>query len=356
LNRLSGVDAARDILPPKKLILNPPKNPSKQQTPRIKFTTMNKNATQSGITVDEEARRRQEEHVKAAAQYQIPRSTGTPVPTSFARAAGRDSPTATTARATSVRSPSRRSISVISKGPIDEPETTQAESSPKDLPPPDVGEIQVSPEKPENPPEEPQAAALMQPPTVVTQQAQSITQLPIAKPPVLVSTAFDRLVRDAGKGKAPGSSTHHQMTNSNLDINDALYQRIRAQTSPELQHPHPWSMTFFPDKFLTQHGCVVHLPSSHNWLRLTLWLSTVCLHRAQYRPVVSRDLVIVYPEQPGLGGKFEYQFKLQPGVNTICVDVMATMNQRGETPPEWPQERHDFERFVLTANLLASET
>ena len=114
-------------------------------------------------------------------------------------------------------------------------------------------------------------------------------------------------------------------------------------------------MHFFPENTQTQHGIAIHLPPSHLWLRVTLWLSEVCLDRAQYNAVVSRDLVKLTPESPDVRGRYEWNFRLQPGVNTICVDVMATIWKRGQPEILWPQGRHDFERFVLTVNLLAQE-
>ena len=114
-------------------------------------------------------------------------------------------------------------------------------------------------------------------------------------------------------------------------------------------------MNFFPSDTQTQHGNLVHLPPSHAWLRVTLGLSEGCLNRAQHNAVVSRDLVKLIPESPDTRGVYTWDFRLHTGVNTICIDVMATIWKRGEPEISWPQERHDFERFVLTVNLLAQE-
>lgn len=126
-------------------------------------------------------------------------------------------------------------------------------------------------------------------------------------------------------------------------------------TDPEIEHPRPWKMTFFPEETQTQHGMVIHLAPSHQWLQVTLHPSQEGLSRAQWRPVLSRDLVVLFPTRPTVGGVHTFQLRLLPGVNTICADFLATINKKGEPAPEWPQERHDFERFVLTVNLLAQE-
>jgi hypothetical protein len=128
-----------------------------------------------------------------------------------------------------------------------------------------------------------------------------------------------------------------------------------VQTNPDLQHPHPWLMNFFPSDTQTQQGTMVHLPPSHFWLRVTLGLGERTLNRAQYEPFVSRDLVKLIPETPDARGIYVWDFRLHPGVNTICIDVVATIWKRGEPEILWPQERLDFERFVLTVNLLAQE-
>jgi hypothetical protein len=193
LNRLSGIEGARDIMPPKKLILNPPKNPSQQPTPRIKFTNVNKDIPQPGITVDEEARRRQDEHVRAASRGQAFRSTETPVRLPQQGPSGRESPHAGAA--------SRRSASVASLGAIDAREMPQRDSNMEDVPP-DVGEPHA-PSENQRSLQEMATAASMQPPPVVPQQAQPVqlAHPPPARQPYPVTTAFDRIMRDAGKGK-----------------------------------------------------------------------------------------------------------------------------------------------------------
>lgn len=199
-------------MPPKKLILNPPRNPSQQPTPRIKFTNLNKNTAQPGITVDEEARRRQDEHVRAAAQGQVARSTDTPVRASLPRAASRDSPSAGTAPVASagVKAPSRRSASVVSRGaPVDEQQVRPEDSSKNDDPrvasePPQL------PEKPEILQDGQQAVtSVMKPPAVIPQQTPSLAHAPPSRPPGPITTAFDRITRNPGTGKAAYYRTHH---------------------------------------------------------------------------------------------------------------------------------------------------
>lgn len=136
------------------------------------------------------------------------------------------------------------------------------------------------------------------------------------------------------------------------DASTALYRAIRIETHPDLRHPSPWAIPAFPEDKQTQFGFSVTLPASHNWLRVTLWLSDECLSRSQHRAVVSRDMIEIVPEHPEANGKCVYRLKLHQGVNTICIDTVANIEKRGEPAPVWPAERHHFERFTLTAHLL----
>ncbi len=182
-------------MPPRKLILNPPKNPSQQPTPRIKFTNLNKDITQPGITVDEEARRRQDEHVRAASRGQVFSSNETPVRMAQRPSGRRESP-----RAGKVESGLKRSASVVSVGGVEDKGTLAQDSSTADAPP--------HSDQPAQPPDNPKpsqdvaSTASMQPPASIPQQSQppQVPRPPIATPAYLVETAFDRVMRDPGKG------------------------------------------------------------------------------------------------------------------------------------------------------------
>lgn len=143
------------------------------------------------------------------------------------------------------------------------------------------------------------------------------------------------------------------LTNTITGVADALYRGIRASTHPSLHHAHPLSMNFYPSATQSQYGQIMHLPSSHWCLRITAWPSEECFGRDQHRVVVSRDLNILDPEPSSDRTSFSYQVKLQPGSNMIAIDFLATINKKGQPAPIWPEERHDFERFVLTVNFVA---
>lgn len=188
-------------MPPRKLILNPPKNPLQQPTPRIKFTNLNKDTTQPGITVDEEARRRQDEHVRAASRGQVLDSSETPVRMAQRPSGRRESP-----RIGKAESGLKRSASVVSVGGVEDKGIVAQDSSMADASP----RID-QPAQPTNNPKPSQdvtSTASMQPPSSIPQQPQGpqVPRPPTTTPAYLVETAFDRVMRDLGKGELSISS------------------------------------------------------------------------------------------------------------------------------------------------------
>jgi hypothetical protein len=205
MNRMSAIEGARDAMLPKKLILNPPKNPPQLPTQRIKFTNVNKDIAQPGITVDEEARKRQDEHVRAASRGLTLRSTESPVAMGQRGTVSRESSKLGNAPLANVVTGSKRSASVASTGAIDDSTKMPQDSTTKDA---------IPETKEPAPPSEEQdvvqdtasSAPTMPPPAVVPQPAQPAQPAPAPRAPTvtpahLASTAFDRVTRDPAKGK-----------------------------------------------------------------------------------------------------------------------------------------------------------
>lgn len=211
MNRMSGIDGARDIMPPKKLRLNPPKNPPQQPTPRIKFTNFNKDTAQVGITVDQEARRRQDELVQAASHGEIPKSTeatqhGAVTRNSPHRAAA----AATTAAAAAAATPSGQhapienpeaSIASVSKGASLPSDVRTVDAPAESEPTPKPSSRQPSMQRTPSAPVLPEAPPMSQPPPPTP-----VVPPPPPRPVYQPTSAFDRFVRDPGKGKAFATS------------------------------------------------------------------------------------------------------------------------------------------------------
>jgi hypothetical protein len=214
LNRMAAIEGARDIMPPKKLILNPPKNPSQPPAQRIKFTNVNKDVAQPGITVDEEARKRQDEHVRAASRGLPLRSTESPVRMVQRGTTSRESSKLRNTPGANVTTGSKRSASIASIGGIDDSanmpqDSTMADASPdtkQPAPPPQDQEVVQAIT----------SSASMQPPAVAPQPAQPapVPRALTVTPAHPMTTAFDRVTRDPGKGNA----SHHPTPTQKLTI------------------------------------------------------------------------------------------------------------------------------------------
>jgi Bromodomain len=197
-NRLSSIEGDQDIMAPKKLIIKPPKMPLQQPTPRIKFTSSHKDLAQAGIAVDEEARRRQDEHVRAASRGQVVRSTETPVPMTPRRATSRDAPHSGAAPVANIGA-GRNQDALIASVTRDVKEDLEGDSSMRDAPA-DIETRRRSSDNQGSAHRTPSTAP-MQPPAVISQLPHSAqgAHAPTARPNYPSSTAFDRVMRDPGK-------------------------------------------------------------------------------------------------------------------------------------------------------------
>jgi hypothetical protein len=156
---------------------------------------------QPGITVDEEARRRQDEHVRAASGGHVFRSSETPVRMSQRNTTRRESPHIGATPLGTVSAGLKRSASVASIGNIDDHGTQPDDSSMKDAPS-DRDQPAQPPDNQETP-QDTTSAPLMQPPAAISQQSHPIqvTHPPSTRPNYQVATAFDRVMRDKAKGE-----------------------------------------------------------------------------------------------------------------------------------------------------------
>ena len=212
---------------PKKLIIKPPKIPSQQPTPRIKFTSSHKDLAQAGIAIDEDARRRQDEHVRAASRGQIVRSTETPV---HVGADSRDSsrPRAAAAAAatvTNLGAARSQDAPIASIGEVETTEDVEGDSSMKDVPA-DNETPQRSSDNQGSVRRTPSAAPML-PPAVVSQQPASAQSAPAphAKPNFPSSTAFDRVMRDPGKSIVTLAVVSTVRVLTLLQVSTTLYTR-----------------------------------------------------------------------------------------------------------------------------------
>lgn len=225
---MSAIEGAQDLLAPKKLILNPPKDPAQNPTPRIKFTNTNKSAMsnkatlQPGIAVDEDARRRQDEHVRAASGGQALMSTKTPSRMPQRNNASRGSASAGATPAETVGAGRKRSASVASLSGVDDSRGLPGDLSLMDpaltsdtlpLPPPASETLRMFKLAVSTTTMQPQA--IIMPPSHTAQSTitpaallhqfhpAQLTPIPAPQVNYPIDTAFDQVMRAPGKGAFP---------------------------------------------------------------------------------------------------------------------------------------------------------
>ena len=97
----------------------------------------------------------------------------------------------------------------------------------------------------------------------------------------------------------------------------------------------------------TQTLSVAYLPSTHSYLRVQPEVTSELKSRRDWKLCVSSNWRLVSPVNSGA-----YEFRLQPGENTIVVDALASLKEgeRKEYAP--PHMQFDFERFQLVVTLM----
>jgi hypothetical protein len=120
-------------------------------------------------------------------------------------------------------------------------------------------------------------------------------------------------------------------------------------THPNLPGDPKWKLQRFASETKTQTSSYIYLPSSHFYLRLVPETTAELKNRRSYKVCVSANWQTVLPSSSSPPA---YDFRLQPGENTIVVDVIADLKagERKEYAP--PQMQFDFERIQLVVVLV----
>ncbi|KPI36226.1 Protein polybromo-1 [Cyphellophora attinorum] len=143
---------------------------------------------------------------------------------------------------------------------------------------------------------------------------------------------MERKFRDQGKG-----------------LDTALLTSVTYTTHPHLPADPKWSLTLPADPLRTQISSFIYLPPTHYYFRLTPQLSPELKSRSSWKVCVSSNWNTV-AESPHASGC--YDFRLQPGENTIVVDAIASLRE-GERKEYAPaQMQFDFERVTLVVVLV----
>ncbi|RMZ91450.1 hypothetical protein DV736_g1317, partial [Chaetothyriales sp. CBS 134916] len=143
---------------------------------------------------------------------------------------------------------------------------------------------------------------------------------------------IERKYRDPGKG-----------------LGNALIASVTYMTHPNLPGDPKWKLQRFASASKTQTSSYIYLPSSHFYLRLIPTLTDELRSRKNYKVCVSANWQSV---QPGSAVPPTYDFRLQPGENTIVVDVIADLKSGEKKDYAPPQMQFDFERIQLVIVLV----
>lgn len=151
------------------------------------------------------------------------------------------------------------------------------------------------------------------------------------KPYVESDSPIERKFRDSGKG-----------------IEDALLGSVTFMTHPKLPNDPKWKLDRYASATRTQTSSYIYLPTDHYYLRVIPHLTDKLFQRRRYKLCVTRNWENKLENQEGSG---MYDFRILPGLNEICIDVIADLaeGERKEYAPS--QLQVDFERIKFVVVL-----
>ena len=300
-----------------KITLKQPKPPSTV----VKFPRSTPNP--AGGTVDQEALRRQREETGQALSHAnggsmtiklINGSTPVPIMPAPLERVGSGSGSAGTPPVLSRAASSRLDISNF------KPET----STPM---PAAVHHVSTSLPTPAIPGFPPQLA----PTPVMNGYQPAYAPVQTSKPYVESDSPIERKFRDPGK-----------------DIEDALLGSVTFMTHPKLPNDPKWKLERYASATRTQTSSYIYLPTDHYYLRVVPHLTDKLFQRRRYKLCVTRNWENKLETQEGSG---LYDFRILPGLNEICIDVIADLAEGDRKDYAPPQLQVDFERIRFVVVL-----
>lgn len=124
---------------------------------------------------------------------------------------------------------------------------------------------------------------------------------------------------------------------------------ITYMTHPNLPGDPKWKLHRYASSNKTQTSSYIFLPSDHFYLRLIPTLTSELKSRRNWKVCVSANWQNVAASQHVPGA---YDFRLQPGENTIVVDAIAELRDGEKKEYAPPQMQFDFERIQLVVVLV----
>ena len=148
---------------------------------------------------------------------------------------------------------------------------------------------------------------------------------------------IERKFRDPGKG-----------------IESALLSSVTFMTHPKLPYDPKWKLERYASPTRTQTSSYIYLPSDHYYLRVVPHLSNELRGRKRYKLCLTRNWENKPETQEGSG---IFDFRILPGINEICVDVISDLKEGERKDYAPPQLQVDFERirFVVVLREASPE-
>jgi hypothetical protein len=151
------------------------------------------------------------------------------------------------------------------------------------------------------------------------------------KPYLESDSPIERKFRDPGKG-----------------IEDALLSSVTFMTHPNLPSDPKWKLERYASATRTQTSSYIYLPYDHYYMRVVPHLTDKLLQRRRYKLCVTRNWESKQETREGSG---LYDFRIQTGLNEICIDVIADLAEGERKDYAPPQLQVDFERIRLIVVL-----
>jgi hypothetical protein len=138
-----------------------------------------------------------------------------------------------------------------------------------------------------------------------------------------------------------------------LGLKDALISKVAYMTHPNLPGDPKWKLNRYASESKSQTSSFIFLPADHFYLRLIPTLTAELKSRRNWKVCVSSNWQTVQSSQHVPGA---YDFRLQPGENTIVVDAIADLKEGDKKEYAPPQMQFDFERIQLVIVLVERST
>ncbi|KAL9110060.1 MAG: hypothetical protein Q9227_005399 [Pyrenula ochraceoflavens] len=279
--------------------------------PKLKISFKPHASTSTGVSVDNEALRRQQDLVKAGTSKKP-----------FTSSSSSNTPNGVP-NLTRMESQSTPSISTASSAPVS---TVKVEPKAGPSPLPASASMATQPRPSPQPPTQVPALnnVTMPPPKMPTPQPYS---RPIPPPP---TSAIDSKFRKQGKG-----------------LNDALISNVRVSTHPNINLSSHFRIDMPAHSKKTQQSLTFSLPHTHYYLSVEVNLSKIALSRVLRLNVMRNGEKVNASD-----GSNKYGFRIFPGMNTVTVEAIAGPAVGAAQATKLPMDQIDFEKFTFFIHLL----